>query len=833
MSVPAARPAPAARAGLIVALLLLSGFTVGLIAQPARAADPFRAPDASYLPAALLAPLSERLGFEPAALSEVVSTSPLRGSMEISVHLWPSQNSLFLPRPPSALPLSPAQVRAEYDPSPSVYTAWSSYLAGFGVQSQPLGSDGLEFTARGSVAGMDRAFATTVETGFWGVRAVQFPTPAPALPAGLAASTLSVLGLSSGWTQFTLPLRPAQTTQNLITPDEAHEAYGLSPLYNYSGTPHWASSVSIAVLLWGDGYDQNDISTFFSMYYPSGWPLPNVMPVPVDGAPSPGPGAVSDPSQAPIELTLDIEWAGSTAPGATIYPVYAPDGPASDNYSPSDVTLDDALTRAVGQTGVVVVSMSFATIDHADPALQASFESTFSSAGQQGITFVAASGDNGGAVRSGGACTTTAQPQYPAASPQVLSVGGTAPVLDVSLSGQVTGIDNEPAWNGSGGGFAADYGVPSWQNGVPAIAGGGHRGIPDVAGPAALNFLYFGGSMREGDGTSFAAPFWGGIIAEMDAIRGMPFGFINPRLYSIAESEPNGTVARALVDITAGSNCLDAAAPGWDPVTGWGTPRALLLYQNLVSSYVQLNLTLSSGSVSPGQSLTATALVLNTSNHRPLANLTVQFSSGAEAGYAGPCGGTFTSASGATNATGVVAVPLSIASCYIGSRASVSASILEGGFFGSNTTSVTVNLLGLAAFLTFIEQFPYNLIAFTLILLAAVLIGRSLSHRARRKAAAQRIRTAGTAAAPVNTASRPATPGTLAGPKPTPRPPPAALAPPKPVASAVAPVAAAAAQSGICRVCGFALDPALTFCPRCGNYVEAGGAGSAPAQAPR
>ncbi|HEV2449922.1 MAG TPA: S8 family serine peptidase, partial [Thermoplasmata archaeon] len=502
---------------------------------------------------------------------------------------------------------------------------------------------------------------------------------------------------------------------------------------------------------------------------------------------------------------------------------YAPDGPASDGYSPSDVALSQALSTAVGLNGVVVVSMSFATIDGADTSLQAAFESTFSSASKSGITFVAASGDNGGAQRSGGACTSTPQPQYPAASPQVLAVGGTAPVLDVSVTGQITGIDNEPAWNGSGGGYALDYGVPSWQQGVAAITGAGHRGIPDVAGPAAYNFLYFGGNMRVGDGTSFAAPFWGGIVAEMDAIRGTPFGFLDPRMYAIAQAEPNGTVARALVDITSGSNCIDSAAPGWDAVTGWGTPRALLLYQDLVSSYVLLNLTLSAGSVPPGGSLTASALVSNASNFRPLANLVVQFSSSSEAGYAGPCGGTFSSASGTTNASGSVSVPLSFASCYIGSHASITATILEGGFFGSNSTSVTVNLLGLAGFLAIITQFPYNVIAFLLIVLAAVLIGRSLSHRARRRTAVARIRSAGAVAPTATARSMPAAPPprmapTAPGPaRPPPPPPPAAprsLAASTPAASSPPPPPAV----GNCAVCGFPLDPALTFCPRCGSF---------------
>jgi kumamolisin len=763
------------------------------------------------------------MGFEPSAIEAVLGAHALAGPLEISVRLLPSSNSMFLPRPPFAPALSVVELRAMYAPSSTIYASWVAYLNSFGLSVAPLTPDGMQFSAQGPVSGFDRAFATTIYSGVEGSRVVQFPSPAPVLPADLSSTVAAVLGLSSGWSEFTLPFAPLQMTKNLITPNDAHDAYQVSALYNYSGSPHWATSVSIAVVLWGDGYDESDISTFFSQYYPGGWPLPTVQPYPVDGAPSPSPSAVSDPSQAPVELTLDIEWAGSTAPGATIDAVYAPDGPSTNNYSPTDVSLDHALTQAVGISGVEVVSMSFATSDQADPSLQAAFESTFASATTQGITFVAASGDNGGAARANGACTTTPQPEYPAASPQVLAVGGTAPVVDVSLSGTVTGIDSEPAWNGSGGGYALDYATPSWQSSISA-GSGGHRGIPDVSGPAALDFLYFGGTTRQGDGTSFAAPFWAGIIGEMDAIRGTPFGFLDPRIYSIAAAEPNGTVADSLVDITAGANCLSAAGPGWDSVTGWGSPRAVLLYEDLVGSYVHLNLSVTPGSVSPGQSLTASVLVTNASSNAPLTNLLVQFSSGSTNGYEGPCGGTFSTANGTTNANGTVTVSLGVSSCYLGSHASISASLLQGGFFGSNTTSVTVNLIGLAAFLTFIEQFPFNILTFALIILAAVLIGRSISNRSKRRAAARRVATAGAVrpAAPAVGAPRSATSPTTG-----PAVPPAGAVTAARTTAPVAKVTVAPVAS-TCAVCGFALDPALTFCPRCGSYRSV----SAPKGAP-
>jgi subtilase family serine protease len=98
-------------------------------------------------------------------------------------------------------------------------------------------------------------------------------------------------------------------------------------------------------------------------------------------------------------------------------------------------------------------------------------------------------------------------------------------------------------------------------------AGGGTRG--DIITPA--------------DGTSAAAPFWAGIVALADQCARRHLGFINPLLFRIARS---AAYHRAFHDITTGNNtvtCSDVtvtgyqAAPGWDPVTGWGSPNAEVL----------------------------------------------------------------------------------------------------------------------------------------------------------------------------------------------------------------------------------------------------------------
>ena len=81
-----------------------------------------------------------------------------------------------------------------------------------------------------------------------------------------------------------------------------------------------------------------------------------------------------------------------------------------------------------------------------------------------------------------------------------------------------------------------------------------------------------------------ARPLWAGIIALADQYAGRHLGFVNPAIYQIARSSH---YHQAFHDITAGNaNTAEfphgtitgyRAGPGWDPVTGWGSPNAEVL----------------------------------------------------------------------------------------------------------------------------------------------------------------------------------------------------------------------------------------------------------------
>jgi subtilase family serine protease len=95
-----------------------------------------------------------------------------------------------------------------------------------------------------------------------------------------------------------------------------------------------------------------------------------------------------------------------------------------------------------------------------------------------------------------------------------------------------------------------------------------HRGVPDVSldgDPESGYEVVVSGTIQTIGGTSAGAPSWQGIWARTQGAHGGALSFAGPILYS---TEP----ATAYHDITLGGNGLYAAHPGYDLVTGLGTP---------------------------------------------------------------------------------------------------------------------------------------------------------------------------------------------------------------------------------------------------------------------
>ena len=94
--------------------------------------------------------------------------------------------------------------------------------------------------------------------------------------------------------------------------------------------------------------------------------------------------------------------------------------------------------------------------------------------------------------------------------------------------------------------------------------------------------IVFNGKQLVGGGTSQSAPIWAGLGAVMNQYLvengGRLLGDLNPILYKVAE----GSRLPGFRDVTLGGNAVADALPGYDMVTGLGTPDIDNLVQNIL-----------------------------------------------------------------------------------------------------------------------------------------------------------------------------------------------------------------------------------------------------------
>ncbi len=288
----------------------------------------------------------------------------------------------------------------------------------------------------------------------------------------------------------------------------------------------------------------------------------------------------SAPYVAGTEEVEDTEMVHAIAPGATLDVVLVPgDAAASAANFTAAVT---GVVRVAIARGAAVVSVSASAGEtFFTPAEVASIHGVLQQAAARHVTVVASSGDTGAISDNG----PPRQVSLPASDPLVLGVGGTA--LDASY--QTGAYHGEMAWNQdtdvSAGGYSSLFRRPSYHDGIPGI--GAMRGVPDVAANAdsttAMALTFTGGVLIPAQGTSAATPLWAAVIALADQEAGRHLGFVNPAIYQIARS---GAYHRACHDVVTGDNSVMwptgvfvgyEAGPGWDPVTGWGSPDAQVL----------------------------------------------------------------------------------------------------------------------------------------------------------------------------------------------------------------------------------------------------------------
>jgi subtilase family serine protease len=264
-----------------------------------------------------------------------------------------------------------------------------------------------------------------------------------------------------------------------------------------------------------------------------------------------------------VEINLDTQWVHAIAPCANIVLVEA----TSSNTS-------DLLTAVnYAKTVASVVSMSWGGNESRG---EGSSDSTFVNTG---VTFMASSGDSGAGT------------EWPAASPNVIGVGGTQ--LSVASSGGLASPFTETAWNGSGGGCSSIEAALSFQKSFLPVSPVCHgRGVPDVSmsggdvSAVAVQVSLQGGWF-EVYGTSLSVQLFAGVTAIANGLRATPLNGTLADLYADAVGAPTGTPYisnyRDITGYYSGERSgVFPAVKGWDFVTGLGSP----LVNSLVDGYL-------------------------------------------------------------------------------------------------------------------------------------------------------------------------------------------------------------------------------------------------------
>lgn len=391
-----------------------------------------------------------------------------------------------------------------------------------------------------------------------------YATPEPAeVPRALR-------GLVDSFGRITsyLRLSMAYVPSGGLTPTGLQRAYDATPLV----AKGFRGAGRTVVFFEIDGFSRADLAQYASQYNLSPF---NVTVVGGQAGPSAG------------ESNMDFETTHAIAPDAKLvyYNVAAVNSIAGWATAFTDVAIRypgaiwsislDACEIGLSPTDVQVANQAVATAE------------------SSGTTVYASAGDSGGAE-----CLNYGVPSvvagkgvaFPAVLPNVTGVGGTS--LSVTTKGNYL---RETTWTssvlsqGSGGGVSTLVARPSWQLG-PGVGGpqGGsqYREVPDVAADAdpttGTAFITAGGTYV-GGGTSLGPPIWAGLTALINgylaSLGTRPIGFANPLFYQLAA---NLTLKPPpFHDVKIGGNDFYAVTPGYDTVTGVGSPDATALAQDI------------------------------------------------------------------------------------------------------------------------------------------------------------------------------------------------------------------------------------------------------------
>jgi hypothetical protein len=543
--------------------------------------------------------------------------------------------------------LTPDQYAAQFGVSSSDIAKVTSWLTSQGLTVDEVARSGTFVRFSGTVAQAQTAFSTSIHslslngtTHFANMTDASVPAPLASVVSGITGLHNFRLKPHVRSRTVTPSARPDFTSSisgnHYLAPGDFYSIYNETPVLTSAIN---GSGVTIAVLGQVDILN-TDIAAFRTA---SGLAV-NTPTIKVYVA-DPGNGhtcSSSTSTNCPSpnlddldESSLDVEWAGATAPGANLIFVTSPD------------VIGDSLTDAIDNNLAPIMSISYGDCESSWGASELNtLNQLFKQANAQGITIVGPAGDEGATDcdYSDLSATQGLAVDFPASSPYVTAMGGTmfnegtatggtsywgSSDTTISAGVSVTAATTsalsyipEAVWNedvagttfsAGGGGPSGFFTKPVWQVGTPADAS---RDVPDLALNSAAShdgYLYCvsgscvngtyrasdGQTLTVGGGTSFATPSFAGILALIEQkTGGARLGNVNPTIYALANSTAynNATASSVFHDITTGNNnsiCTAAtpscpsggtigfsATTGYDLATGWGSVNVYNLVTN-------------------------------------------------------------------------------------------------------------------------------------------------------------------------------------------------------------------------------------------------------------
>ncbi len=526
--------------------------------------------------------------------------------------------------------LTPEQYGARFGLSSADIAKVSSWLTSQGFTVTGVARSSTFITFKGTVAQAQQAFGTSIHTlSIDGEQHISNVTD-PVLPSAVASVVTGITGLND----FKLkprvrvrsvtvnPLQPLYTqntngtVNHYIAPADFYTIYDVNSLISSGIT---GIGLKVAVVGQVD-LIPSDITSFRSA---AGLPA-NAPVLKLYGA-DPGP-PTSNPNGPQIgdlqESSLDVEWAGAAAQGASIIFVYGED------------VFNNSLTQAIDNSVAPIITNSYGQCESLEGQSEMNiFNQLFQQANAQGITILSPAGDSGATdCDTSGLATEGLNVDFPGSSPFVTAAGGTMfneggssvywNTTNATNGGSATEYIPELPWNettptmgldaggAGGGGSSAFFSKPAWQVGIGSgtIPFDSSRDVPDISLNAASNhdgylvcvqgscsngFLNSNSQANVFGGTSVAAPSFAGLLALIEQKVGAAssttggFGNINPTLYGLANSTYYND---AFHDITSSNNsvpCLQgtpncpnggsigySAGNGYDLATGLGSINA-------------------------------------------------------------------------------------------------------------------------------------------------------------------------------------------------------------------------------------------------------------------